>query len=115
MFHTLSQFPYFWVAIWSAPADQVVPMYESYVIGTLFVFLPLYALVFVPEFLFGIKAKFLHEIAKYLFITNVALALAPVVLPALMMYACYRLVRSAYRMYRGIPARQHRALPRHED
>lgn len=112
MFQIFTQLPYFWLTIWSAPADQVVPLYESYVIGTLFAFLPFYAVTLAPEFLLGVKIKAFRKIAGYLFVANVIFALAPVVVPAAIAYGIYRLARAGYYMYRGTTPSRRRARHR---
>ena len=111
MLNVLFQLPYFWINIWSAPADQVAPMYVDYVMSTFIVLLPFYCLLFLPS-RFGGKSKVLGKAIGWLFLANVLLALAPVAVPVLVVYGLVRLCLSAYRMLRSNQAPAHAHAPR---
>lgn len=70
-----------WVWIWkSHPAEAFFSAWMSYGIGTFFLFLPIYGLCLVPQWL-GVKSKILNKIFRYAILTNALLALAPCALP----------------------------------
>ncbi len=109
MIPTINMIVHNWFAVWSAGSvDEVTQIFQQEIIGTIFLFLPVY-LVYGGIAIWGAKIpKVMMKILPYIIGANAMLALMPVLLPVGL---AYFIGSRLYRHYHP-PARQPAHHPR---